>query len=297
MKSPKVSVIIPNFNHDRYLAQRIDSVLNQTFGDLEIIILDDASTDSSHAVLARYYTKPRVHIAVNTRNSGSAFPQWNRGIEMARGEYVWIAESDDSSQPRFLETLISILDENPQLGLAYCRSKLIDTNGAELGDSLAWTADLHPQRWTANFCNCGRDELRNFLTCKNTIPNASAVLSRRSVWQQVAPVDASFKLCGDWLHWGKMLLVSDLAYVSQPLNLWRTGSSNSRSALPGAQEWEEGKRVLTCFTQALNLNSTETLSVFVSYADRCLKWASDRADSTSSPKIPQPRTTSALHCI
>src|SRR4051794_30504658 len=106
MQHPKVSVVIPNYNHGPYLRERIDSVLGQTFGDFEVIILDDASTDNSHAILTRYYTKPRMRILVNRRNSGSAFPQWNRGIELARGDYVWIAESDDSADPRFLETLV-----------------------------------------------------------------------------------------------------------------------------------------------------------------------------------------------
>src|SRR5262245_4202511 len=103
MKHPKVSVIIHNYNHCRYLGQRIDSVLNQAFGDFELLILDDASTDASHEVLARYYAKPRVRIVVNTRNSGSAFPQWNRGIGLAKGDYIWIAESDDDADSHFLE--------------------------------------------------------------------------------------------------------------------------------------------------------------------------------------------------
>src|SRR5882724_4939590 len=198
MQRPKISVIIPNYNHARYLAERIDSVLGQTFNDLELFILDDASTDNSHEILARYHSKPRVRILVNTRNSGSAFPQWNLGISYATGEYIWIAESDDSCDPRFLETLVPLLDENHEIGLAYCQSRLINKEGLETGSSLDWTSDLHPSRWKFDFVNNGRDEIRNYLIEKNSIPNASAVLARRTVVSQALPVDSSFKLCGDW---------------------------------------------------------------------------------------------------
>jgi hypothetical protein len=174
--------------------------------------------------------------------SGSAFPQWNRGIAMAQGEYVWIAESDDSADVRFLETLVSILDEDLELGLAYSLSKLIDKDGAEIGNSLNWTQDLHPRRWVSDFRNAGRDEVQKYLICKNSIPNASAVLSRLSVWRQVAPVDASFKLCGDWLHWGKMLLVSDVAYIAQQLNLWPFGSSTHGVRFPPCKNGRKARR-------------------------------------------------------
>src|ERR1700687_1469114 len=101
----RVSVIVPSYNHSQYLSQRLASVLDQSFRDLELLVLDDASTDDSHHKLVRVYSKPGVRFVITERNSGSAFPQWNRGIMMAKGDYVWIAESDDFADPRFLETL------------------------------------------------------------------------------------------------------------------------------------------------------------------------------------------------
>jgi glycosyltransferase involved in cell wall biosynthesis len=277
MRPPKVSVVVPSYNHCRYLPERIDSVLEQTFGDLELIILDDASDDGSHAVLARYHAKPRVRVVVNSRNSGSAFPQWNRGIGMARGEYVWIAESDDSADRRFLETLVPILDNDPAVGVAYCRSRLIDAAGVDVGDSLGWTADLHPTRWASDFRNDGADEVRQYLTAKNTIPNASAVLCRRAVALSALPVDTSFKLCGDWLHWGKILLRSQVAYVARPLNRWRLQSSNSRRLPDGLTEWDEGQRVLTHFARALEYSEADTAALLLRFARRCLAWVATAA--------------------
>src|SRR5207342_1807970 len=100
-----ISVIIPNYNHAFYLKQRIDSVIQQTYSDFEIIILDDASTDNSRDVIEKYRHYPKVkHIIYNESNSGSTFSQWQKGIELASGKYIWLAESDDVADSTFLET-------------------------------------------------------------------------------------------------------------------------------------------------------------------------------------------------
>src|ERR1700742_1367615 len=103
----KVSVIVPNYNHSRYLNQRIDSVLSQTYQDFELIILDDCSTDDSRKIIKQYQEHPKVsHIVFNETNSGTTFKQWKKGIELAKGKYIWIAESDDWCEPNLLETLV-----------------------------------------------------------------------------------------------------------------------------------------------------------------------------------------------
>ncbi len=272
MQCPKVSVIVPSYNHGRYLTQRMDSILAQTFCDLETIVLDDASTDDSHRKLLPYYGWLRGRMVVNSVNGGSAFPQWNRGISLARGEYVWIAESDDAANPRFLETLAPLLDENPGVGLAYCASKLINAEGRPIGDSFGHTFDLDPTRWHAAFVNNGRDEVRRYLIQKNTIPNASAVLVRRSVLLQTLPVNTSFKLCGDWLHWAKVLLRSDVAYVPDLLNFWRLESSNSRPFAPGLLEWREGQRIIRYLAESLGCDDNETTQLLLTFAGRCIDW-------------------------
>lgn len=278
MPHPKISVIVPNYNHARYLSERLDSILDQTYNDLEILILDDASTDDSHQIFKRYYTKPGLRIVVNHMNSGAAFPQWNLGIHLAKGEYVWIAESDDSADPHFLESLIPLLDENPNVGLAYCQSKIMNVDGVDIGDSLNWTSDLDPERWKNDFVNDGQDEVRNYLIHKNTIPNASAVIVRRNILRRALPVDTSFQLCGDWMHWGKVLLQTDLAYVAEPLNYWRLGSSNSRPLAPGIMEWEEGQRIIRHFAKELELSEFETTQRLMDFEERCKNWTTAAAD-------------------
>jgi len=91
---PAVSVIVPNYNHARFLRRRVETILAQTFQDFELILLDDCSTDDSRSVLRQYSSDPRVRLEFNEVNSGSTFKQWNKGVRLAQGKYIWIAESD-----------------------------------------------------------------------------------------------------------------------------------------------------------------------------------------------------------
>src|SRR5215472_5279718 len=120
--SPKVSVVVPNYNHARFLRQRLGSIVEQTYQDFELILLDDCSTDDSRTILEEYMHDARVRLEFNQTNSGNAFKQWNRGMTLAQGEYVWVAESDDYADPQLLERLVTVLDANPAVMLAYCRS-------------------------------------------------------------------------------------------------------------------------------------------------------------------------------
>ena len=97
---PAVSVIVPNYNHARFLRRRIDTILGQTFLDFELILLDDCSTDNSRDILTAYADDSRVRIEFNATNSGSTFKQWNKGVRLGKGKYVRIAESDDYADPR-----------------------------------------------------------------------------------------------------------------------------------------------------------------------------------------------------
>src|SRR5581483_5210928 len=196
--APKVSVVVPSYNHGRYLAARLDSVLGQTFPDFEVIFLDDASPDGSRAVFERYRGHPKVRAAFNDVNSGCVFRQWNKGVRLARGEYVWLAESDDVADPRFLEVLVGLLDANPSAGLAYCKSLSIDEAGAVLGEVDPWTRPLDPGRWDRDFTATGIDECRRYLSHRNTIPNASAVLVRKSMYEAVGCATERMRMLGDW---------------------------------------------------------------------------------------------------
>ncbi|WP_271392998.1 glycosyltransferase family 2 protein [Aequorivita sinensis] len=105
-----VSIIVPNYNHSLYLQERLSSIFNQTYQNFEVIILDDASTDDSLSILNYYKDHPKVsHFIVNEKNSGSPFKQWKKGLGLAQGDYIWIAESDDFCDLNFLESQLESL--------------------------------------------------------------------------------------------------------------------------------------------------------------------------------------------
>lgn len=244
---PRVSVIVPNYNHARFLPQRVESVLNQTLGDIEVVLLDDASTDNSREVLSRYTSDPRVRTIFSEENSGSVFRQWNRGFRECKGQYVWIAESDDYADAAFLETLAERLDTNPTVGVAYCQSWMVDENGTivYLMEDTKQRKAIDPDHWKSDFVSNGREECANYFVQGCMINNASSALLRRSVVEQVGYADESFTLAGDWMFWVKMLMSSDLAFVAKPLNYWRQHGGTVRSgAEKGGLFLEESYRVL-----------------------------------------------------
>jgi glycosyltransferase involved in cell wall biosynthesis len=226
---PAVSVIIPNYNHARFLRQRIESVFGQTFQDFEVILLDDCSSDESRSILSSYGANSRVRIEFNDVNSGSTFKQWNKGVRLARGEYVWIAESDDYADARLLEKLVPLLDTDRNAVLTYCRSWRILADGQISGFLDSYYTDLDPQRWTADFWSDGREECEKYLVNRNTIPNASAVIFRREVYERVGGADESLVLCGDWKLWAAMALTGRMAYLGEPLNYNRFHDTSVRS--------------------------------------------------------------------
>jgi glycosyltransferase involved in cell wall biosynthesis len=217
---PRVSVIIPNYNHAPFLRQRMRSVLDQTFNDLEVIVLDDASTDDSLRVLAEFSGEARVRVVPSSTNSGNTFIQWNRGAAMASGEYLWFAESDDYADQRLLERLVGMLEANLGCGMACCESWYV--YGNEPPTSRTNESHLpENERWRRDFVADGRTECAQHLISQNTMPNASAVVIRRALYEKCGGADESMRLCGDWMLWAKILMMSDLAHVGEPLNFYR----------------------------------------------------------------------------
>ena len=228
---PKVSVIVPNYNHQNFLRKRLDSVFNQTFVDFDVLLMDDSSSDGSVDILSRYAEEFGARLLLNEVNSGNPFSQWNKGLDNVAGEYVWIAESDDYAELDFLENLVKALDENPTAGIAYCQSWLVPRSDAKHDPVL--TESMHEMfidhsRWKIGFCNSGKDELANYLSFKNTIPNASGVLIRKAVLENDLRAPENMRLAGDWMFWTKILLKSDVVFVPKPLNYFREPHSGSQ---------------------------------------------------------------------
>jgi glycosyltransferase involved in cell wall biosynthesis len=252
---PRVSVIVPNYNHGRFLERRFASICDQTFNDFEVIFVDDASTDESREVYRRFAADDgRFHGLFHEHNSGNVFIQWNRGVRAARGEYVWIAEADDIADPRLLERLVTVLARNPNVGLAYCLSAIIDERNRLLGDCQNWLDSVHPTRYHSDFVADGREECARYLIQMNTIPNASAVLFRRSVYEKAGMADETMRFCGDWMMYVEILLVSDVGYVAESLNYFRTHwQTTTTTHLYSALHLAEELRIVARIVQDANV--------------------------------------------
>ncbi len=216
---PKVSVILPNYNHHKYLQQRIDSILSQDFQDYELIVLDDASTDSSVSIVESYHDEPKISVfEINDVNSGSPFRQWQKGIELAKGEYIWIAESDDVASSSFLSILVDYLDNDPLVGVAFCPSIWIDEKGNNIHIP---GHEEEPEKWSGNIL------IANEFLIGNVIYNASSAVFRKSLVSKVSFAELStFKYAGDWLFWVQLLGDSKAVRTERRLNFFRRHDEN-----------------------------------------------------------------------
>jgi glycosyltransferase involved in cell wall biosynthesis len=214
----KVSVIIPNYNHALFLEQRIQSILSQTFRDFEIVILDDCSTDASKAVIEKYRSNPKVsHIVYNETNSGSTFKQWSKGIALAKGEYIWIAESDDWCEEKFLEELLKGIEHSNYHVIAFCQSYCIDetdrilriTRHDKLEESIP-----------------GKKFIEQKLLTGNTICNASMAIFKREYFNRASADLHNYRFAGDWLFWIRMCTYGNVFVSGKALNYYRTHSNN-----------------------------------------------------------------------
>lgn len=214
-----VSVIIPNYNHAQYLDERIQSVLNQTYHDFEVIVLDDCSTDNSLDIINKYKDNPHItQIVVNEKNCGSPFLQWHKGFELAKGDIIWIAESDDKCEPLFLEKLIYTISQREDCVVAFCKMIAFDENGNEK----TATTTILKEGYYKSF-----DFLSTLMSIGTIIVNASGAIFKKSAAMTIDNRYMNFKGAGDRMFWVEMAECGTIAYVDEPLNFFRQHQNNS----------------------------------------------------------------------
>ena len=245
---PTISVIVPNYNHAPFLRQRIDSVLNQTFQDFELILLDDCSTDNSREIMDGYRNHPKVtHVVYNSQNSGSAFRQWKKGIDLAVGKWLWIAESDDWAENTFLETMLQVVAQDPHCVLGS------STPGYVYPDGNTWHKECD-----GNVCVYqGCEFVRQRLVLGNALSNVSALLIRRDTALQLDfSAAGNMRLCGDWLLYAMLCERGTVAEYNGVLSYFRQHSDNTSSeAERKGLSFIEGVEVLDYLTQTFKIPS------------------------------------------
>ncbi len=210
-----ISIIVPNYNHAPFLKKRLESIFLQKFQDFEVILLDDASTDNSTSILDDYKNHPKTTFSsYNNANSGNTFSQWKKGIEKAKGKYIWLAESDDYASPDFLSTLVPILENDDALALAFCNSHCINEK-----EEPVLFQKFQADRWNKSYKKEGNKEIQDELIYHNSICNASAILFRSRYLKEVNL--GELKYCGDWKAVIDVILNRSFYYCHSKLNHYR----------------------------------------------------------------------------
>lgn len=215
---PKVSVIIPNFNNAHYVVSAIQSVLNQSYQDFEIIVVDDGSTDNSRETIAQFGTKVRYLWQANQGLAGAR----NTGIRAAQGELIGLLDADDLWLPTYLATMLDLCQESPQSAVYYCAAQCIDSNGVKLprvlGVPAASSEPIYQTLVRANFL----------------IP--STIVMRRGVVMAAGLFDQQLRSCEDWDLWLRIGTNARFTGISEPLVLYRLHNSSLSANVAGMHQ-------------------------------------------------------------
>lgn len=218
-KKPLVSICIPNYNYGHYLGYCLDSVLNQTYQNIEVFVSDNASTDNSYEIAYEYKKKfdekgIYFHLNNNKRNVGS---DANSCIATSRseGEYIYTLASDDAINPEFIEKCIKVFEDYPSVGMVMVNREEIDENG-----------NLYKQLPFYN-TSCiidGEDQAAVFMMAGIAIPAQRMV--RTSITRKIAPYQRRWNVAGDWYDNFLYSCFSDIAYLKEDLVQYRVHSGN-----------------------------------------------------------------------
>jgi len=243
-----VSVILPNYNHAAYLNKRIESILNQTYQDFELIILDDCSTDNSKEIVEGYKNHPKVtRIVYNEKNSGNTFKQWDKGFQLAKGEYIWIAESDDYCELGLLEELITGLNKDSETVLAFCQSILVTPANEIIG-----VTDSKYLSQTVN----GDDFVRQYMLGGNKIPNASMAIFKKDFCGDMSDEYKKMEYCGDWLFWVNICFKGKVYISGKYLNYYLRHTNNvTTSATKKGYDFLEGNKIFHFILQSITVDN------------------------------------------
>ncbi len=267
-KIKKVSVVVPNYNYEKYLNGRIRSILRQKYPIFELIILDDASTDGSVEEIFRVLKKHnieleehktannrgekiynfeneklKVKLVVNKKNSGKAILQWKKGFELATGDFVWIAEADDLASRDFLQEVMEGFCDS-RVVLSYAESKIINKQGLMICPNFRWSRDREKTgHYNKNYTKDGNQEIEEIMAIRCTIPNVSAAVFRKdeqNLFLQYLDEATRFGQVGDWYFYAKVLEHGRISYNRKSLNKFRVhGGSKTATAKKEKSHYEE----------------------------------------------------------
>lgn len=258
----KISVIVPNYNYAKFMYQRIYSILRQNYKLYELIILDDCSKDNSKEVINDICNKLKDYIDIksvyNTTNSGSAFKQWKKGMKLAKGDYVWIAEADDYCDAKLLRTLVKPIKKNKNIMISYSDTAFIDTFGNIIIKSIKPEIDIQKSgHWDKSYVNNGLDEIKNYSYLNCTIANVSSAIIKNGDYEEYLKMSGEFKQAGDWLFYVNLISNGDIAYSNKILNYYRVHGNNVSSTMNHQKHIDEINKIHKYYVDKFDLTDKE----------------------------------------
>lgn len=213
-KSPVVTFIVPCYNLGHVLADCVNSILDQTYTNLEVLIMDDCSPDDTPAVAASF-TDPRVHHVRHAQNMGH-LRNYNAGIAMARGEYIWLISADDRlRRPYIVERFVETAERNPSAAYVFCPAMKFNENGdigiyGSIGDRDCVVPGL---RFVERLLD-------------GNIVSAPTGMVRRRTYEKAGDFPLDLPFAGDWFLWGAFAFHGDVAYLAEPMVHYRVHPLN-----------------------------------------------------------------------
>ncbi len=238
---PRVTILVSSFNHSRYLKKRIESIMAQTYGNFELIVIDDCSSDDSVAVIHSLQKTYNFRTIINKSNSGTPFAAWEDILRLTNGDYIWICESDDYADSSFLECAIKEIRRVPEAVIAYCDSWIVDEHDQRIDHTDTYFHDIwRESRWDTSFMANGSEELQNFQLRGQTLPNmSSALISTAGFKKSFRPFIKKFKLTGDWLFVGLLMKHGKVVYFKKTLNYFRKHQNTARARINSSRSQAE----------------------------------------------------------
>ena len=225
--APAVSIGIPTYNGAQFLAECLDSILGQSFGDYEIMIVDDSSTDNTVAIAEGYAQKDsRVSVHLNATRLGLV-GNFNRCIAIARGKYLCIFGQDDVMLPDNIGRKYEVLEAHPNVGFVHSNVFRIHDHGKVF-------AEHWEKKSTKNYVQDGSHVLSELLTGQNQICCPS-VLMRKDCLTSLGPFEESLFFTCDWEMWMRFCVSYDVACLGQPLVKFRRHSNTESKRVGGSR--------------------------------------------------------------
>lgn len=245
--SPKITVLMPVYNGEKYLREAIDSILNQTFKDFEFLIINDGSTDNSVKIIGSY-KNPRIRLIHNEKNLGLIF-SLNRGLNLACGEYIARMDCDDISLPERLLVQVNFMEKNPQVSV--CGS---------------WTKIIGRDKEFINKYPLTDEELRARLLFNTPLAHPTIIIRKEIIKNYGLKYDENYKHAEDYQLWARIIKYTKISNIPKVLLLYRMHQASVSADYSAAQK-ENSNKVRLDLLKQLNLTPTEKeLSIHASFS-------------------------------